>query len=356
MPKFHPLKVKDIRRETNDCVSVAFEVPQNLSTDYSFIQGQYLTLKTNLRGEEVRRSYSICSSPLELDLRVAIKKVEGGLFSTFANEQLQIGDILDVMTPMGKFYTELNEKNAYHYVAFAAGSGITPIISIIKTTLEKEPNSHFTLIYGNRKIDSIIFLEEIEGLKNRYLGRLSVHHVLSRQQLGVDLLSGRIDEAKCSQFCQKLFDPATINAFFLCGPYEMIQSVRKALINFDVTPKQVYYELFTSPNSSNGALVKEKTSPKAIAAKIAIKLDDKTFEFAMPKDADSVLDAALKEGADLPFACKGGVCCTCKAKVLEGEVEMKINYGLEPDEVEAGFVLTCQSLPKTPNVKIDFDI
>lgn len=201
MPKFHPLKIKEVRRETGECVSVAFEVPKELQPEYRFIQGQHLTLKTELGGEEVRRSYSICASPNDDVLRVAIKKLEGGRFSTFANEQLQAGDILEVMTPMGRFFTKLDPANEKNYVAFAAGSGITPILSIMKAVLQQEPKSEFTLFYGNRKVDSIIFREEIEGLKNEYMGRLGVHHILSRELQGSELFSGRIDAEKCSAFC-----------------------------------------------------------------------------------------------------------------------------------------------------------
>ncbi len=355
MPKFHSLRVREIRQETDDCVSVSFKVPKELNSEYEFIQGQHLTLKTQLNGEEVRRSYSICTSPLENDLRVAIKKLEGGRFSTFANDQLSEDDALDVMTPMGNFYTELSGDNEKHYVAFAAGSGITPIISILKTTLEKEQKSHFTLFYGNRFSDSIIFKEQIEALKNVHLGRLSVHHILSQEHIGSELFYGRIDDEKCRAFCKYLIDPAEVDEFFICGPESMIHSVRETLDSLKVDKKKVHFELFTSPVGKLGSSKSRKSTSKSVLSKITVTLDNDTFEVSLNSTKDTILDAASKSGADLPFACKGGVCCTCKAKVLEGKVEMEVNYGLVPEEVEAGYVLTCQAHPKTKEVVVSFD-
>lgn len=355
MPKFHSLKIQEIRKETEDCVSISFEVPEGLQSEYEFTQGQYLTLRTQINGAEVRRSYSICTSPNDDDLRVAIKKLEGGQFSTFANETLAQNDLLDVMTPMGNFYTPLHADNEKHYVAFVAGSGITPILSILKTTLVKEPKSHFTLFYGNRYSDSIIFKEQIEALKNLHLGRLSVHHILSQEHPGSELFYGRIDEAKCHSFCKYLFDPATVDEFFLCGPESMINAIRETLSSLGVDEKNIHFELFTSPVGKLGDSKSQNGSTKSVLSKITITLDDNTFEVNLNSTEDTILDAAHKMGADLPYACKGGVCCTCKAKVLEGEVEMEINYGLEPEEVEAGYVLTCQSHPKTPKVVVSFD-
>jgi len=358
MPKFYTLKVKEVRRETPDCVSIAFDVPQDLKADYKFIQGQYLTLRTDIGGEDVRRSYSICSSPLDAELRVAVKHVPQGLFSTFANQKLQSGDALSVMTPMGKFFTELDENHAKHYVGFAAGSGITPVMSIMKTVLQREPKSHFTLFYGNKNFDSIIFREEIEALKNQYLGRLSIHHVLSREVLGSPLFNGRINAEKCAQFCKVFFDAKEVDEYFLCGPEEMIFAVKDTLTDLGVAPKRIHFELFTTAATKN---IKPKTktdhspTPSKSDSQITVILDGDAFDFPLNSVGDNILDAALKNGADLPFACKGGVCCTCRAKVLEGKVEMDVNYALEADEVEAGFVLTCQSHPRTPKVVISFD-
>lgn len=357
MPKFHTLAIREIRRETPDCVTLAFEVPEALREAYRFTQGQHLTLKATIDGEELRRSYSICASPLEGNLRVAVKKVEGGSFSTFANEKLKVGDSLEVMTPMGRFNTELSPANAKHYVAFAAGSGITPILSIMKAVLEGEAHSNFTLFYGNRGVDSIIFREEIEGLKNIYMGRLSVHHVLSREKLGSPLFSGRIDAEKCRAFCQKLIDPLEVDEFFLCGPQEMTDAIRGVLLEQGAEPGRIHFELFTTGriSSRQPKQPKENAGP-AVESRIIIKLDDNTFEFPLASNGDTILDAALKAGAGLPFACKGGVCCTCRAKLLEGEVDMDVNYALEPDEVAAGYILACQSHPKTDKVSLDFDV
>jgi ring-1,2-phenylacetyl-CoA epoxidase subunit PaaE len=356
MPKFHPLKIKAIRRETADCISVTFDVPEELSEAYRFTQGQHLTLKTAIDGEEVRRSYSICANPADEELRVAIKKVEGGRFSTFANEQLQAGDTLEVMTPMGRFFTPLSPDQEKHYAAFAAGSGITPVLSIMKAVLQQEPKSEFTLFYGNRRSDSIIFHEEIEGLKNLYMGRLSVHHVLSREHLGSSLFTGRITGKKCREFCTKLLDPLEVDEYFLCGPEDMIHEIRSELAAQGVNPKKIHFELFTTADSK----VRGTSAPKAeqgpkVESIITIKLDDITFEFPLSSDGDTILEAALRAGADLPFACKGGVCCTCRAKLREGSATMDVNYALEPEEVAAGYILACQSHPTTDRVFVDFD-
>lgn len=357
MPKFHTLTVREVRRETPDCVSIAFDVPSDLHEDYVFTQGQYLTLKTELGGEEVRRSYSICSSPYSGELRVAVKRVEGGRFSTFANTDLQAGDRLDVMTPLGNFYTELDPVHENHYVAFAAGSGITPLRSIIEATLEKEPKSHFTLFYGNRGIEHIIFREAIEALKSIYLDRFTVHHVLSREHPGSELFFGHIDESKCDVFCKLLIDVDEVAAFFLCGPEAMIHAVRQTLLRQGVDAKRVHYELFTSPVGPLGQKSPSRPKPaKEVHASIEITIDGNTFSFDLDSGGQTILDAAIRSGADLPFACKGGVCSTCKAKLLEGEVDMDVNYALEPDEVEAGYVLTCQSHPRSGRVVVSYDL
>lgn len=356
MPQFHKLAVKEIRRETEECVSIAFDVPETLAKDFEYTQGQYLTLKTDIGGEEVRRSYSICSCPLDNELRVAVKEVPEGKFSTFANQVLQEGEQLDVMTPIGKFYTELNSSNQKHYVAFVAGSGITPVMSIMKTVLRTEPNSHFTLFYGNKNFDSIIFRDEIEALKNEYLSRLSVYHLLSREITDAPLFNGRLNGEKATLFCDRLFDWQSVDEFFLCGPGEMIMDIKDTLIEKGVDKKKVHFELFTTPGQA-------KREHKPIVEKAAedydtqveVTLDGITYSFGLDKDGPNILDASLHHGADVPFACKGAVCCTCKARVLEGEVEMEMNYALEEDEIEAGYVLTCQSHPRTDKVVVSFD-
>ena len=325
------------------------------------MQGQNVTVRLRIAGEEVRRSYSICSSPLDDELRIAIKKVPSGLFSTYANEQLQKGHQLEVLPPTGKFYTELRPENRKHYLAFAAGSGITPVLSLIKTTLAVEPNSQFTLVYGNRNRLTILFREELEALKNRYMHRLSLHHILSREQMDVPLNQGRIDAAKCKELCGRLIDLTSMDEVFLCGPGEMTFAVRDWLEQQGVDRKKIHFELFHTQTGE--PVVGSKVAAGEVGGKtgvgvsrVTVRLDGVSHEFDLPYDGESVLDAALMQGADLPFACKGGVCCTCRAKLVEGEVEMEVNYALEADEIAAGFVLTCQSHPRTERIVVDFDI
>jgi len=361
---FRTLTIEDVRRETADCVSIAFAVPEELKEEFSFHQGQNVTVRVTINGQEVRRSYSICSSPLDGELRIAVKKVQSGVFSTYANEQLQKGHTLEVLPPTGKFYTELKPGNRKHYLAFAAGSGITPVLSLIKTTLALEPNSTFTLVYGNRQRQSILFREELEALKNRYIQRLSLHHILSREQMDIPLNQGRIDVRKCEELCGRLIDLQTVDEVFLCGPGEMIFSVRDWLEQRGVDRKKIHFELFQTQTGEPGAgreLAGKTATPTQRAAEkdkmsqVTVRLDGVSQEFQLPYDGGSILDAALMEGADLPFACKGGVCCTCRAKLIEGKVEMEVNYALEADEVAAGFILTCQSHPRSEKVVIDFD-
>jgi len=356
--KFYPLVVKDVRPETADCVSVSLEVPAGLSDKFSFVPGQYLTFRRYFDGVEVRRSYSICSSPADGELRVAIKKVENGKFSTYANELMKAGEVVEVMPPMGKFTPHKSENKHKEYLAFAAGSGITPIMSIMKTVLQEEPLSSFTLVYGNRSKNSIIFREAIEALKNQYMLRLRVYHVLSREYMEIPLFTGRIDAHKCGEFCKSLIDISTIDEAFICGPEEMILSVRQQLTDIGMPQSNVHIELFTSPDQPRADHEKWVASHKNASgpvSKVSITLDGNTFNMEVPFEGESILDAALKNGADLPYACKGGVCCTCRARVMEGEVEMEVNYSLEHDEIEKGFVLTCQSHPRTERVVIDFD-
>jgi ring-1,2-phenylacetyl-CoA epoxidase subunit PaaE len=354
--KFYPLTICDLRRETADTVSVAFSVPPEYRDLFRFTQGQYLTLRADWGAGELRRSYSICSGTADGELRVAIKKVAGGLFSTFANEQLKKGDTLEVMPPQGRFFTPLDPTQSRLYVAFAAGSGITPILSILKTTLAREPRSRFILFFGNRSFDQVIFHEALELLKNRYPERLSVHHVFSKERASSDLFYGRIDAEKCRQFAQRLFDPKEVSAFFLCGPEEMIFQVKDTLLELHVDARSIHFELFTTPGTARktAAPVAADASDRFDAAVTVIQ-DGAQFDFLLVSDGSTVLDAAMRAGADLPFSCKGGVCSTCKAKVLEGEVSMDLCYALEPDELEAGYVLTCQAHPKSKRLVVSFD-
>ena len=353
---FHRLKIKEVKKETADCVSVLFEMPTELKEGFQFTQGQSLTMRTKINGEEIRRTYSLCSSPLDNSWKVAIKKVEGGLFSFFANENLKAGDTLEVMEPVGKFYTELNPSNKKNYLAFAAGSGITPVISIIKTTLRTEPESNFTLVYGNRQRSSIIFFEELEGLKNQFLHRFNFINILSREKTEAPVNFGRIDSTKLIELA-RLIDYSAMDETFICGPEEMIFCIKDFLQQKKISEKKIHFELFTSstPKKSKTKTRAEiDTSPQS---SITVKVDGRELEFKLSLNDDtSILDAALKQGADLPYACKGGMCCTCKARLLEGEVEMDVHWGLEHEEIEKGFILTCQSHPKTEKVVVDFDI
>jgi ring-1,2-phenylacetyl-CoA epoxidase subunit PaaE len=355
---FHRLRIKNIERETDQCVSVEFEIPESLSPAFQFKQGQSLTMRTALNGEEVRRTYSLCSSPLDNKWRVAIKKVEGGVFSSFANEDLKAGDELEVMEPVGKFYTELNPVHKKHYLAFAAGSGITPVISIIKTTLRTEPKSTFTLVYGNRSRNSIIFFEELEGLKNKFIDRFNLINILSRERTDSSINSGRIDIGKLTDL-EKLIDYKKMDEIFICGPEEMIFCIKNFLEQKGIPERKIHFELFTTSGQKKKSEVGSQKSEVGGGpiSRITVKLDGRSFDFDLSLNSDTtILDAALKQGADLPFACKGGMCCTCKARLIYGQVEMDVHWGLEHDEIEQGYILTCQSHPKTEKVVVDFDI
>lgn len=357
MIHFHPLRVQKVNRETEDCVSIEFALPTELEETFRFRAGQSLTVRKTLNGEDVRRTYSICSAPQDGKLRVAVKKVAGGLFSTWANEELKAGETLDVMPPVGKFYTELDPAQKKNYVAFAAGSGITPVLALIKTTLLTEPGSTFTLIYGNRTKNSIMFREELEALKDRFLSRFRIYHILSREQTDTPLNSGRIDTEKLELLTNRLLDLSTCHEFFLCGPEEMIFCVQGYLTAKGVPAGQIHFELFTVPGQKASTVKTEEQehSDAGPQATVQVKLDGVSFDFPLAFGGESILDAALKQGADLPYACKGGVCTTCKARLREGEVKMDVNWGLEPDELAAGFILTCQAHPKTERVVVDFD-
>lgn len=355
---FHKLRVKDIRKETDDCVSISFDIPDGLKEVFLFEQGQNITLRRDLNGEETRRSYSICTSPFENELRVAVKKVEGGLFSGFAHSELHAGDEIEVLPPTGKFNTRLDPHNAKKYLAFAAGSGITPVISIIKTTLQTEPHSSFTLVYGNRSRHSIIFFEELEALKNKYLQRFNLVYILSREGTDTPVNTGRIDANKLTEL-SRLINYHSMDEIFICGPEEMIFTVKDFMEKEKIDADKVHFELFTTPGQKKNTMFNLFSKKKQVSDKslITIKQDGRTMDFELAPDSeDTILDTALKLGADLPYSCRGGVCCTCKARLLEGKVEMDMNWGLEKEEVEQGYILTCQSHPRTPKVVVDFDV
>ncbi|TPE44264.1 1,2-phenylacetyl-CoA epoxidase subunit PaaE [Pontibacter mangrovi] len=357
MNMFHKVKIKSINKETHDSVTVTLDVPEELKDTFRYTQGQYLTFRRDIAGEEIRRSYSICSSPLENEWRVAIKKVPEGRFSSYANHLLQVGEELEVMPPMGRFYTELHPDQQKNYLMLAAGSGITPIISIIKTILLAEPHSQVTLIYGNKGRNSIMFKEEIEGLKNKYLDRLSIYHILSREQGDTDLLFGRIDKEKTRLFLDKIVEPDQIDECFLCGPEQMILDVREVLQEAGVDSKKIHFELFTTGEGGKKAAERRERAATETdkQSKVTVKLDGTYLHMDMSYYGSTILDAAIETGADLPYSCKGGVCSTCRARVTEGQVEMDVNYSLEPEEIAAGYVLTCQAHPVTEKVVVDFD-
>lgn len=356
MTRFHKVKIKKINKETHDCVSVSLDIPDELKEVFRYKQGQYLTFKRLENGEELRRSYSICSSPVEGEWKVAIKKVPEGRFSGYANTSLQVGEELEVMPPQGRFFTEVRTDNQKSYLMFAAGSGITPVLSIIKTVLYSEPKSTVTLVYGNKGRNSIIFKEEIEALKNKYLNRLSVHHILSREQGDTELLFGRIDKNKVELILEKIVTPAQIDECFVCGPEEMIDAVRKTLEKHNVDRKKIHFELFTTTDGKkNGQVKKQSAGEHDKVSKVKIRLDGSIRNMEMSYYGDTILEAALGSGADLPYSCKGGMCSTCRAKLVSGQVEMDVNYSLEPEEVQAGYILTCQARPLTEEVEVDFD-
>jgi ring-1,2-phenylacetyl-CoA epoxidase subunit PaaE len=356
--QFHSLKIADRRQESRDSISIAFAVPMALQDKFHFTQGQYLTLKAIVDGRELRRSYSICTAVSDYssrnELRVAIKKVDGGAFSNFAHSEFAPGVVVDVMTPEGRFFSPLKSDNEKHYLAFAAGSGITPILSIMKTSLETELKSRFTLVYGNRNAQQVLFLEEIEALKNRYLDRVRLIHILSNQPQEAALFNGRIDRLKTEGLLASLIPAQTIDQAFICGPASMIDEVEAGLLAAGVEKVKIHAERFGVP-SADLKFKKQVITLSEKYAQLKVMLDGKIREMPFAFDGPPLLDVALASGLDLPFACKGGVCCTCRAKVLEGEVRMDKNYTLEDWEIKKGFVLTCQCHPVSDSVLVSFD-
>ena len=353
-PRFHKLRVADLRRETPDAVSIVFDIPPGLQRDYRFAGGQYLTLRTAIEGEEVRRSYSICSGPDDGELRIAVKRVDGGLFSTWANSGIHPGDMLDVMTPTGRFGVAPAPGEGRVHVGFAAGSGITPILSIMRGILSREPDSRVFLFYGNRSMGDMLFRADLEELKDRYMGRLSVFHVLSQEQQDVPVLNGRLDTAKVRLLLRHMVPAAAVDHAFLCGPSSMSDEIETTLLDLGLKPEQVHVERFVS---TLGGQPRPKPVPVQADAPHAVAVltaDGKRSEVPVAA-GESVLDAALRAGLDLPYACKGGMCSTCRARVLDGAVTMAVNFSLEPWELAAGFVLTCQAQPTSPRVVIDYD-
>ncbi len=357
-PEFHELVVADVRKETDDATSVAFHVPDELAENYRFTQGQYLTLRTHVDGEDLRRPYSVCVSPDKGELRVCVKKMPMGRFSSFVNDNLKAGDRLSVLPPMGRFHAPLEAEGEKSYVLFAGGSGITPVISIIETVLECEPLAKVTLFYGNRATGDIIFRERLSDLKDAFLGRLRVFHVLSDEVPEVPLFGGMMTEDKVRDLVSSLTDPLSVDWYFICGPGPMMDGAKAALEGLGVEPGRIKIESFGSrPVAGNGKapVAAEQPSDEADGADVEVIYQGLRKKIRVPFKGAPILDKAHEAKIDVPYACKGGVCCTCKAKLVEGQVEMDIVYGLEPDEIEAGYILTCQSHPTTDKLVVDYD-
>jgi len=355
MSKFHKLSVATIEPETRDAVAITFAVPEALAEPFRFAAGQHLTLRADIEGQDVRRSYSICSGVEDGKLRIAVKRNPGGVFSAWANEMLKAGDALDVLPPLGHFNVPLAAGNRKHYAAFAAGSGITPLLSIVKTTLAAEPQSRFTLFYGNRASGTVMFKEELAALKDTYLTRFNLVHVLSREAQDIELLHGRIDRAKADALLTHWLDLDHVDAVFVCGPDGMMQAVAEALKARDYPDARVKIERFATSIPRHEHRPAKIAEPGHTECEVTVVLEGVTRTFALEKGKENILDAGLKAGIELPYSCKSGVCSTCRARLTAGEVDMDVNFALEDYEVARGFVLTCQSYPVTDRVAVDYD-
>jgi ring-1,2-phenylacetyl-CoA epoxidase subunit PaaE len=355
MSQFHTLTIADLQHETRDTVVVTFAVPPALKEDFQFTQGQHLTLRAAIDGEEVRRSYSICSAVQDDALRVAIKKVPGGVFSTWATSHLKSGMTLEVMPAMGHFNVPLSPAHRKHYLGFAAGSGITPLYSLIKTTLLAEPHSRFTLVYGNRASSTVIFREALSDLKDTFLDRLSLIYIMSREQQDADLFNGRIDAEKCKDLFRQWITLDDIDTAFICGPEQMMHAVSAALLEQGMAKEKIKVELFAASMPAHRHQLRAELTAGSQQCEVTVIVDGRHLSFSMEKDKESVLDAGLRQGIDLRYACKGGVCSTCRCKVLSGSVDMDVNYALEDYEIARGFVLSCQAFPSSESLVIDFD-
>jgi ring-1,2-phenylacetyl-CoA epoxidase subunit PaaE len=355
MSKFYPLPVAKVHKETRDTIAITFDVPPALKERFAYVQGQHLTLRAQINEEDVRRSYSICSAVQDGALRVAIKRTPGGLFSTWANDTLKPGATIEVMPPMGHFNVPLAAGNARHYVAFAAGSGITPILSIVKTTLLAEPRSRFTLFYGNRASSSVIFKDELTDLKDIYTERLTLAYVMSREQQDIDLFNGRITKEKCKQFLRHWVRIEDIDVAFICGPEDMMHGVSEALQEAGMSKQQIKIELFAASIPKHQHKARQLDAAARNETEVTVIMDGNHTSFTMDKDKESILDAGLRAGIDMRYSCKGGVCSTCRCKLVDGKVDMDANYALEDYEIARGFVLSCQSFPVTDRVVVDFD-
>ena len=357
MAEFHRIKIENIYKETEDTSVLTLDIPEELQSEFRFRQGQHLTLRQHINGDDVRRSYSLCSSPNEGKWQVAVKQIPEGKFSTFVNEKLESGDFIEVMAPSGNFGVNAGTDTRKNYLFFAAGSGITPVISMIKAHLSQEPQSTCKLFYVNKTAKSIIFKEDLEQLRNIYFGRLEIYYFLTKEKRDIELFNGRFDDEKMRMLTSTFIDIPDTNEVFLCGPEQMVNYVSNYLIQAGLPKELVHFELFVTGLSEDDIKRQERLAQQKVeGTEVTIIDGGKEFNFTMTKAFDNILDAALNAGADLPYACKGGVCSTCKCKVIGGEVEMKINYALEEDEVAQDLVLSCQAVPTSEKVTVDFDV
>ncbi len=359
--QFYPLVIKNVRAETDTAICITFDIPVEFKQKFNFIQGQFLTLKVNIDEEQVRRSYSICSGTNDDVMQVAIKRVKNGLFSNFANDNFKAGDVVDVMPPQGSFYTELDAKNAKNYMCIAVGSGITPILSIIKSVLQQEPESRLTLIYGNRRSNSVMFKDELSFIKNKYLSRFQWINIMNEEDQGADLLNGRIDNKKgAALHAGKMINILNTDEAFICGPEAMMAEVSRGFRSSGLSDNQIHYELFSNSSEDSEKMIQKaqqrvETYGEEKTSKVTVIADGRSIDFDLATVGENILDAGLNNGLELPYSCKAGVCSTCKCKLMKGKVDMDISHGLEDHEVEAGYILSCQAHPISDEVVVDFD-
>ena len=349
MVRKYPLPVSNIKRLTEDAVVVSFDIPDELKEEFKFKAGQYITFIIDINGEQVRRAYSLCSSPDEDKMSVGVKRIPNGKMSTYLNRELKEGEVVQVITPKGRFFIETNEDHSKHYVGLCAGSGLTPILSMLKKVLKDERDSKFSLLYGNKTLETTMFVKELNDLKNEYPERLRIYNAYSRQEVK-DSLYGRLDKKNIESLFSKNPDLASADGYYLCGPAAMLDDIDEVLQDNNTPKSDIHYERFTAKTK------KKKLDLKEVSSEVTVIVDGDEFKFNLPSNSDSILDAAMNQGADVPFSCKGGVCCTCKAKVISGKVDMSVNYSLSEEEVEEGFILTCQAHPKSERVVVDYDV
>ncbi len=357
--QLNPLEVVGLRHDTPDARVVTFAIPTALREAFKFQAGQYLTLEHEIAGEPVRRSYSICSSPDQAEISIGVKRVPEGRFSNFVNDELNVGDVLAALPPTGSFFTPLDSKQQKNYLFIAAGSGITPIYSLLSTTLATEKDSTATLIYGNQSTATMMFRDALSFLKNRFLPRFQWINIYSRQPQSAEVLNGRIDNRKGAELNRSLINLASYDEFFLCGPESMISEVSRGLTQFGIEDGKIHYELFAT-SAEDAKVIVQRHHARAVkyqgkTSRIELIKAGREFQFDLPRDGENLLDAGAGQGADLPFSCKAGICATCKCKLIEGEVEMDIEHGLQPDEKSAGYILSCQAHPVSEKVRVDFD-